>query len=52
MSDGFVSKIFENMNEEEIEFAVDKSMSYQKEQVADYMLDFKGKSPNIKKQKR
>ena len=43
MSDQFVSKIFENMNESEIEMAVTSSMSYQKDQVADYMLDFKGK---------
>jgi hypothetical protein len=43
MSDGFVAKIFENMSEQDIEIAVESSMSYQKEHVSDYMLDFKGK---------
>ncbi len=43
MSDGFVAKIFEKMNEQEIETAVQSSVTYQKESVSDYMLDFKGK---------
>jgi len=43
MSDGFVANIFQNLNESEIEMAVTSSMTYQKDQVSDYMLDFKGK---------
>lgn len=43
MSDGFVAKIFEHMTEDEIDVAVQSSVDYQKEEVADKMLDFKGK---------